>query len=167
MDSPIYESIENIRRLIGEAGNNLFNALQQDDVDLKSLCSAMVELNSLKKDIGYIHDESNTRFAEKMEDSVIFLEDGTEIERKQGADRKAWNHKGLAVEVAAKISQLAINMDTGEITLTPDEMMVKMFDYAAPSYWRVGELGKLGVNVDNYCEKSEGKTSIVIKKGKL
>ena len=164
MDSPIYESIENIRRLIGEVGNNLFNALQQDDVDL---CSAMVELNSLKKDIGYIHDESNTRFAEKMEDSVIFLEDGTEIERKQGADRKAWNHKGLAVEVAAKISQLAINMDTGEITLTPDEMMVKMFDYAAPSYWRVGELGKLGVNVDNYCEKSEGKTSIVIKKGKL
>ena len=34
MDSPIYESIENIRRLIGEVGNNLFNALQQDDVDL-------------------------------------------------------------------------------------------------------------------------------------
>lgn len=33
----------------------------------------MIEMNSLKKDIGYIHDESNTRFAEKMEDSVIFL----------------------------------------------------------------------------------------------
>ena len=41
MDSPIYESIENIRRLIGEVGNNLFNALQQEDVDLKSLCSEM------------------------------------------------------------------------------------------------------------------------------
>lgn len=36
MDSPIYESIENIRRLIGEIGNELLNILQEDDVDLKA-----------------------------------------------------------------------------------------------------------------------------------
>jgi hypothetical protein len=46
-------------------------------------------------------------------------------------------------------------------------MMIKMLDYAAPSYWRVGELGKIGVNPSKYCETSEGRTSIVIKKGKV
>jgi hypothetical protein len=108
-----------------------------------------------------------TVIADKMPQSMIFLPDGTEIERKQSADRKAWDHKGLADEVATRISQMAVDMDTGEITLTPQEMMIKMLDYAAPSYWRVGELGKIGVNPSKYCETSEGRTSIVIKKGKV
>jgi hypothetical protein len=58
-------------------------------------------------------------------------------------------------------------MDTGEVLLSPMEMMQKMLDYAAPSYWRVGELNKIGISADKFCEKSEGKVSLVISKEKI
>jgi hypothetical protein len=58
-------------------------------------------------------------------------------------------------------------MDTGEVLASPLEMMQKMLDYAAPSYWRVGELNKIGISADDYCQKSEGKISVVISKEKL
>ena len=143
-------------------------ALMRDDGSpIDGACEMLVHINNLKKDIAIIYDDMAHIIAERMPESMIFLSDGTEVERKQSADRKAWDHKGLAEVVANKISQMAVDMDTGEVTLTPNEMMVKMLDYAAPSYWRVGELGKIGVNPNQYCEVSEGKTSIVIRKGKV
>ena len=98
----------------------------------------------------------------KMEEDIIVLSSGQQVERRTGADRKAWDHKGLASIVANRIYESSIDMDTGEVLLSPMEMMAKMLDYAAPSYWRVGELGKIGVSADSYCEKSEGKVSISI-----
>ena len=57
MDSPIYESIENIRRLIGEIGNELLNILQEDDVDLKS-CQTFEELaRKVDEYINYYNNE--------------------------------------------------------------------------------------------------------------
>jgi hypothetical protein len=56
-------------------------------------------------------------------------------------------------------------MDTGEVMLTQEELIVKLLDYMQPSYWRVGELNKLGINADNYCETGEPKVSLIVRKG--
>jgi hypothetical protein len=161
------ERLEAFRRELSDICADISTELAQDGAVIEESCVNLVHIYNLKRDINYIYEEMVTVIADKMPQSMIFLSDGTEIERKQSADRKAWDHKGLANEVAAKISQMSVDMDTGEITLTPEEMMIKMLDYAAPSYWRVGELGKIGVNPSKYCETSEGRTSIVIKKGKV
>jgi hypothetical protein len=161
------ERLEAFRKELAQVIGDIGDKVRDDETPIEESCSFLVGLYNLKRDIGFVYDELMSVVAEKMPQSMIFLPDGTEIERKQGADRKAWDHKGLAEEVAAKISQMAVDMDTGEVTLTPHEMMIKMLDYAAPSYWRVGELGKIGVNPSKYCETSEGKVSVVIKKGKV
>jgi hypothetical protein len=161
------EKLEAFRRDLSDVCGQIGEKVREDATPIEESCSFLVQVYNLKRDISFIYEELMGVIAEKMPESMIFLPDGTEIERKQSADRKAWDHKGLAEEVAGRISQMAVDMDTGEVTLTPHEMMIKMLDYAAPSYWRVGELGKIGVNPSKYCETSEGKTSIVIKKGKM
>jgi hypothetical protein len=40
-----------------------------------------------------------------------------------------------------------------------------MLNYCAPSYWKIKELQKLGINADNYCEVGQLKTSIIVRKG--
>jgi hypothetical protein len=159
--------LQAFRKEISDACAEIEGLIKDESTSIEDACSCLVDLYNIKKDVSMMYEEIMSSIAERMPESMIFLPDGTEIERKQGADRKAWDHKGLAVEVATKIAQMAVDMDTGEVTLTPHEMMIKMLDYAAPSYWRVGELGKIGVNPNNYCETSEGKVSVVIKKGKL
>ena len=41
---------------------------------------------------------------------------------------------------------------------------MKLLDYLQPSYWRIKELSKLGINADQYCEVGELKTSIIVRK---
>jgi hypothetical protein len=50
--------------------------------------------------------------------------------------------------------------------MTPQDMMVKMFEFAAVSYWRVKELSKIGISADNFCEVGEAKTNIIVRKAK-
>jgi hypothetical protein len=45
-------------------------------------------------------------------------------------------------------------------------MMIKMLDYCAPSYWRVKELAKIGINADKFCDVSESKESIIVRRAK-
>ena len=88
------------------------------------------------------------------------------IEVRGAADRKKWNHETLANEVSRKIMQSAVDLDTGEVLLSPQEIAVKMLDFVQPSYWRVKELAKFGINADNYCEVGDYKTNIIIRKAK-
>jgi hypothetical protein len=57
-------------------------------------------------------------------------------------------------------------MDSGEIIMTAQDMVVKLLDYAAISYWRVGKLGELGINPDHYCEQGDYRTSIIVREAK-
>jgi hypothetical protein len=56
-------------------------------------------------------------------------------------------------------------LETGEVVSTPQDMLIQMLDYVQPSYWRVKELQKIGINPDNYCVVGETKTSIIVRKG--
>jgi hypothetical protein len=60
----------------------------------------------------------------------------------------------------------SVDLDTGEVLLSPQEIAVKMLDFVQPSYWRVKELAKFGINADNYCEVGDYKTNIIVRKAK-
>jgi hypothetical protein len=97
----------------------------------------------------------------------ILLSNGAKIEKKFSNSRSGWQHKDLAGSVAKKIIDLSVDMETGEVMATPQEMLVQMLDYVQPSYWRIKELQKIGINPDNYCEVGDMKTSIIVRKGNL
>ena len=90
------------------------------------------------------------------------LAGGIKVERRQGATRKKWDHLTLAKSVTEKLYQMAIDIDTGEMTMDNQQIAIKILEYVAPSYWRVKKLAEIGINADTYCEVSEGGLSLVI-----
>ena len=58
---------------------------------------------------------------------------------------------------------MAIDIDTGEMTMDNQQIAIKILEYVAPSYWRVKKLAEIGINADTYCEVSEGGLSLVIR----
>lgn len=96
-------------------------------------------------------------------DNEMRAPSGVLIERKWSKPRKAWRHQDLAAIVAHRIRSLAIDPDTGEVLMSPEEQIVALMRYAAPSYWRVKELQALGIDADGYCETGESTPSIVVR----
>ena len=134
---------------------------------IEHAADAASEMHYLKSRVAFLYDRSCSLLSDRMGDlPEITISSGTKIEKKQAADRKSWDHKRLADHVASRINDMAVDMDTGEVVMSPQQMISKVFDYAAVSYWRVKELSKIGVNADMFCEVSEPKTSIIIRKGK-
>ena len=154
------------------------NALLQLDEDLCSylgneptveeLCENLVQLNLAKAELSVVYDHFAAMVGEEMgKEQEILLSNGAKIEKKFSSNRSGWQHKDLAGSVAKKIIDLSVDMETGEVMATPQEMLVQMFDYVQPSYWRIKELQKIGINPDNYCEVGDTKTSIIVRKGNL
>lgn len=136
-----------------------------EDASLEDLADILLELNLAKRDLGYIYQSVEAALSAKMTDKILELRDGAQIERKVSSSRSKWRHKDLASDVAARIRQSAVDMDTGEVVMNPEEMVVKLLDFVQPSYWRVGELSKIGLNPDNYCEVGDTDVSIILRKG--
>jgi hypothetical protein len=69
-------------------------------------------------------------------------------------------------EVARRLVFESIDMETGEIMVSPEQLILKVLDFVQPSYWRIKELSKIGINADKFCEVGEHKTNIIVRKGK-
>jgi len=137
------------------------------DASMEEACLILSELNFIKRDLSLVYDDfSNTVLAVMGENEGIMLSNGAQIERKSSYNRTGWKHKDLGADVVNRIMEMAIDMDTGEITKSPREIALEILDYCAPSYWRVKELGKIGINPDNYCDVGELKTSLIVRKPK-
>jgi hypothetical protein len=59
---------------------------------------------------------------------------------------------------------MSVDMDTGEVIRTPQEMLAELVKYTGISYWKVKELEKIGINANNYCETGDAKANIIIRK---
>lgn len=160
------EKLTEIRRLITELDAELFTLLESNP-ELEKACEILAEMNFLKRDFSSVYDSFSFSVSGLMGATEnVSLTDGTEIEKKSSYDRKAWDHKSLASAVADKLTKMAVDMDTGEVIKSPREIAMEMVTYCAPSYWRIKELNKIGINADNYCEVGELKTSVIVRKSK-
>lgn len=139
----------------------------KENPSMQDACEAFALLNRLKADFGVVYEQLAKIVSNSMGDiPEIILPDGTKVEKRSGADRKSWMHSELAHEVARRIQDIAIDLDTGERTMSVEDMIVKVFDYVQPSYWRVKALGEIGVLADKFCEVGESKESIIVRKAK-
>lgn len=127
----------------------------------------IVSLNMAKAELSVVYDEAVHILSMLMDQQKeVALADGSSIEKKWGVDRRAWKHKELASVIAQRLVQSSVDMDTGEVTLSQEEMITRLLDFLQPSYWRVKELEKIGVNADMFCEVGETKTNIIVRKAK-
>jgi len=92
--------------------------------------------------------------------------DGATVEIKSGSARKTWDHKALMNEVSRRIVDKSVDMETGEITMSSQEMIQHAMEYMGVSYWKVGNLKDLHIDADDYCEVGEPKKSLVIRRDK-
>lgn len=161
--SLVEEVVEKLMAMSAEIKN-----LSDDSVTVDSACSDLSRLNRLKLEVSVTYDSAVVIVAEKMADlPEVVLEDGTKLEKKTSYDRKSWKHDELAEVVSKRIVQLSTDLDTGEVTATPETVGKEMLKYLQPSYWRVKALSGIGVTADEYCEVSEeSKTSVIVRRPK-
>jgi hypothetical protein len=159
------EKIDEIRNLVSSLDSAL-SSISDSGMELEEAGSMLLSLNLLKRDISLVYDSFVAQYGQMMaNESVVSLEGGAIIEKKSSYERKAWQHKDLARAVVDRLSQMSVDMDTGEVVKSPEEIAIDLMTYCAPSYWRVTELNKIGINPDMYCESGQLKTSIIVRKG--
>lgn len=140
--------------------------ISESEIDVKELAELLLKLNRMKRDFSVIYDSFSQKVMNSMGDSsLIELPSGGSIEKKGATERKKWQHPELASRVAERLSEMSVDMDTGEVIMDARGMVVKLLDYAAVSYWRVGKLGEIGINPDSYCEQGDYKTNLIVKAG--
>ena len=163
--SQISEWVSNFRDALLQLDQDLCAYLGQNPT-VEELCADLVQLNLAKAELSMIYDHFAATVGDAMgKDQEIILENGAKIEKKFSNSRTGWQHKDLAGQVAKKITDLSIDMDTGEVIYSTEELISQVLDYLQPSYWRVKELQKIGINPDHYCEVGDTKTSIIVRKG--
>lgn len=159
------EAVKNLNRSLIEL-EIIFKEISEQK-DLETICSAIVDANSLKQNMSLTYD-SLCHMVRGAMDGVFeyVLPNGDKVEKRAGSDRKKWKHEEIAQNIASRLSDMSVDMSTGEITMTPQEMVVKLLDYCAPSYWRVKELAKIGISADKFCDVEEKEDSIIVRKVK-
>lgn len=167
MATPANDVLEALVKELMNAEDKLIEFLESEP-PLEDVGESLVKLHEVKSAIADIYATYSARVMSvfqnaKVEDMSV---GSATIEVRGASDRKKWDHSTLANEVSRKIMQSSIDLDTGEVLLSPQEIAVKMLDFVQPSYWRVKELAKFGINADNYCEVGDYKTNIIIRKAK-
>lgn len=160
------KSLENFTSALTELSNQLVEYIDSNP-NIDEAAEALAKLNFAKRELSVIYDSYANGVGNLMGSSgLIETPSGITVEKKTAADRKKWRHPELATRVAERLSEMSIDMDTGEVVMSAQDMVVKLLDYAAVSYWRVGKLGEIGVNPDSYCEQGDYKTSIIVREAK-
>lgn len=152
---------ENIDKFLLALYDSVQTALSGDAIEDVALTAGVLE--HLKSEVGELLEQAKTILADRMGSASELDAVGYTFEKKQGLQRKSWDHQSLSRVVADRMVALSVDLDTGEILKSPAEMIKDAFAFAGVSYWRVKELQKIGVNADSFCEVNEGKTNIIIR----
>jgi hypothetical protein len=159
------EKVLEFRKLILDL-DKLLSDYFLENPDIGEAGELLTELNNSKRDLSSVYDVCAKKFSNIMEDEkIITLSTGVMIEKKSSYDRKGWKHQDLTRAVVGKLTQMSVDMDTGEVLKSPEEIAIDLMKYCAPSYWRIKELNSIGINADMYSETGDLKTSIIIRKG--
>ncbi len=158
----VLSPIDSFRDSLQNLDSNLKKIVETNDV--QTVLDALVALHAIKSEIGVLFTQYQNLIMNIIPDYECKASNGQVIEKKSATDRKGWQHQRIAEEVLRRLNDLSVDMDTGEVVMSSQEIAVKLLDYVQPSYWRVKELSKLGINADQYCEVGEVKTSIMIRK---
>lgn len=150
-----------IEKFLLDAYEPIQEVLNGDSIE--DIASLVADLEYFKREVSELLEQSKTVLGDRMGSLPEMSTEHYVFEKKQGAQRKSWDHGALSSVVADRLVAMSIDLDTGEILKSPSQMIRDAFAFAGVSYWRVKELQKIGVNADSYCEVGEGKTNIIVR----
>ncbi len=162
-DSDQLKPLLDFRKSIMDLGARLREIIETGDQQL--MVDALVIAHAIKSDIGLTFQQYQVKIADSIPaNDEVYASNGQLVEKRMSNDRRGWQHEELVKEVYRRLSESAVDMDTGEVLVSAREIALKILDFVQPSYWRVKELSKLGINADQYCEVGETKANISIRK---
>jgi hypothetical protein len=161
------DAIQRLVKAVMDTEDEL-NSFIDSGVPVEELAESLVDLHLLKSAVGDVYAMYSHKVMTALQEAKIDDMDvaGARIEIKSAADRKKWNHHELIHAVTKRLIDSSVDMDTGEVLLSAEEIATKVLDFVQPSYWRVKELAKFGINADQYCEVGDYKTNIIVRKAK-
>jgi hypothetical protein len=148
--------------------DDAMNEYLKSDAPVEDVAESLVQLHAIKNYVGELYSSYSASVLSILQNANVDDMDiaGAKIEVRSAADRKKWNHDELANAVSKRLIDMSVDMDTGEVLLSAQDIASKMLEFVQPSYWRVKELAKVGINADNFCEVGDYKTNIIIRKAK-
>lgn len=137
-----------------------------DDGDVEELAHLHVALTKVRQQLATICTLVEQALVDVMPDKRIELDGLPVLERRQGTDRKQWDHDRLVPVVVRK----ALDPDgAGEFPADPFEvmdrvvgMLTKVYPFTPSTNPRVTELRALDIDPDEWCETRPGRQSIQI-----
>lgn len=153
--------------------NGLQNALMvTDDMraalaeagDAHQLLLGLEYLRGIKRDLDTLIRATEDDIVRLMEDKKQTFDEVGVVEKKTAITRK-WDSEGLMKHLV----RTSLDPDgTGEITLDNVFALIENLKSALPLTgslgWRVTELSKMGIDTDQFCDKTYGRTSLTITK---
>lgn len=159
------ETIEELRRLVNHLDVMTRQAAEDEIENVQEAVELLVALNSVKASLNTAYAGYEETIAKEMESTYqLNLPGGIEVTRREGRDRKKWDHQRLAKTIAERLVDESVDWETGEVLMDTQDIVTALLKYGHVDYWRVKELKKIGLNPDKYCEVEDGKISVAIKR---
>lgn len=140
---------------------------RRSSIELSEAADALVAIARFRDELKIIQDEMSLVVGQLMDQiGELDTSDGSKIEKKGDVSRTGWKHADLADQVIFRLTQMSVDMDTGEMVVSGPEMAKQLLRYLQPSYWRIKELSSIGINADDFSKVGEYKESVIIRKAK-
>lgn len=123
----------------------------------EELAVAWLEVKEASDQLSIVCKQLESRLAAAMKNKVMSLDGIGTFEKAPAVSRKSWDHPLLAQKIVAKaLDSRQIDSETGEVEDRAEVATKALLSTAGISYWRVGEVKKLGIDPDQYCDKEYG-----------
>lgn len=136
-----------------------------DDLSDNDLLQLAADVHGCKKFISEFFSEIEEAVVQRVpfltEPTAVF---GGTVEIKRGTPRKSWDHDALISLVSKRVVDRSVDLDTGEVSGSPRDMIELALKCAGVSYWKVGALKDLHIDPSEFCTVSEPTSNLVIRR---
>jgi hypothetical protein len=151
--------LEELTRL---CGNMVVTYGMEPPTDLTELATSLRLVRACRQHLSDLERMLERLTAEAMPDKLATIDGLPTFEKKWSAKQVTWNDEPLAARVAAASrDERILDEATGVIEGEAEAAVRVLLGAARIDYWRVGDLKGLGIDPDEYREKSsEGRHTV-------
>lgn len=161
----VLDALRNFQNQIIELDQFITGLKENQKQSVAEASEIFFHLDFFKTQISVLLKQAEQNLIALMQDEeAVQVSAGEMLVKEWSKNRKSWRHKEIGVAVAERIQLSAVDMDTGERTMTVQQMIEAMLDYVQPAYWRVTALKEIGLNADSFCETSDPEPRIKIER---
>lgn len=139
----------------------LSEAVHEIGGDPVVLCGLLLGLREVRQGIATAEAYVERAAGQAMRSDLLVVDSAFTAERRKGRDRKEWQHDDVAHAV---VQSALVDPTTGELIGDVDTAwkVRDAFLNAARPEWRIRPLQSMGIDPDDYCISSPGRTTVAV-----